>query len=558
MNNQLISLAERNIWTAIEDYKAHTYKTEVLDDISGSFVKRLAEDSVAAKADLRNLFSKSTTWDNDLQSIIINGNRTHDPNYGRVYSLAHDILFNVIENSDYSTKEIIYNAIRFFSDPTFDKQDKYIAAINSLAPKAYKPNKKKSRIFKALCDSLGVTDETAGSNFQKLYAQFADELSAKKINFKLYVSINPAHFLTMSNPKNDSRGDTLTSCHSLNSTEYTYNCGCTGYARDNVTFIVFSVADPDNPETLNNRKTTRQLFMYKPYNGLLLQSRLYNTSGGTYGAQEESKVYRDLIQREISDLEDAPNLWKTFTSFNNEHCELRAGEGFGGYTDWYYKDFDAKISIRSDHSNNYKSFTVGTYGLCISCAEEIDEGLYCDSCGTWETCECCNDRCNETWLVHNHNGYEIYICESCLENYACCPHCNEYYPIDDMIRVDDYNYVCQHCLENLYELCDCCDQYYLTEEMYDAIDQYGYDTRICESCRDDYYLCEECSRYVHENDAINAIDANGDKVTICSDCRNRLYQACDKCESIVHKDIIEGGLCPACHSHQENHSEVIA
>ena len=105
---------------------------------------------------------------------------------------------------------------------------------------------------------------------------------------------------------------------------------------------------------------------------------------------------------------------------------------------------------------------------------------------------------------------------------------------------------------------DCCDQYYLTEEMYDAIDQYGYDTRICESCRDDYYLCEECSRYVHENDAINAIDANGDKVTICSDCRNRLYQACDKCESIVHKDIIEGGLCPACHSHQENHSEVIA
>ena len=34
-----------------------------------------------AKADLRNLFCKAPTWDNDLQAIVINGNRTHDPNY---------------------------------------------------------------------------------------------------------------------------------------------------------------------------------------------------------------------------------------------------------------------------------------------------------------------------------------------------------------------------------------------------------------------------------------------------------------------------------------------
>ena len=97
-NKQLITLAERNIWQAIEDYKAHIYRTEILDDISGAFVNRLAEDSVMAKADLHNLFCKAPTWDNDLQAIVINGNRTHDPNYGRVYSLAHDILFNVIEN----------------------------------------------------------------------------------------------------------------------------------------------------------------------------------------------------------------------------------------------------------------------------------------------------------------------------------------------------------------------------------------------------------------------------------------------------------------------------
>ena len=55
--------------------------------------------------------------------------------------------------------------------------------------------------------------------------------------------------------------------------------------------------------------------MYKPGNGLLLQSRLYNTYGGTSGEQADSNLYRDLIQRELSDLEHAPNLWKTFLQF---------------------------------------------------------------------------------------------------------------------------------------------------------------------------------------------------------------------------------------------------
>ncbi len=82
-----------------------------------------------------------------------------------------------------------------------------------------------------------MADEAAGSEFQKLYAQFADELSARQIGFKLYVSINPVHFLTMSNPKADSRGCILTSCHSINSTDYQYNNGCSGYARDHVSFI---------------------------------------------------------------------------------------------------------------------------------------------------------------------------------------------------------------------------------------------------------------------------------------------------------------------------------
>ena len=129
-----------------------------------------------------------------------------------------------------------------------------------------------------------------------------------------------------------------------------------------------------------------------------------------------------------------------------------------------------------------------------------------------------------------------------------------------MTRIDDYHFVCQQCLEEHYELCDCCDDHYLTEEMYDAVDQYGYDTRICENCRDDYYLCDECNRYVHADDAIEATNSDGDKVYLCPECRNRDYQECDNCKGIFHEDLIEDDICPDCHAHQEeeNHSEVIA
>ena len=165
----------------------------------------------------------------------------------------------------------------------------------------------------------------------------------------------------MSNPKRDNRGSTLTSCHSFNVLDCDYNCGCSGYARDDVTFIVFTASDPDKPETLNNRKTTRQLFMYKPFNGLLLQSRLYNTYGGTCGAQTESKLYRDLVQRELSELEGVPNLWKTEKYCGNKHAiHIHCGNGFGGYADWPHPDFDAKISIRQDCADNFEIATTTT------------------------------------------------------------------------------------------------------------------------------------------------------------------------------------------------------
>ena len=176
----------------------------------------------------------------------------------------------------------------------------------------------------------------------------------------------------MSNPKHDERGDTLTSCHSFNSAEYRYNNGCSGCARDHYTFIVFTVVDPTKSETLNNRKNMRQIFCYKPGNGVLFQSRLYNDAGGTCREQSESKIYRDLVQREISALEEQPNLWRTFKYYGNTEINFSSGCGFGGYEDWEHEDFNAKVSIRADHKDNFREFEIGTWGLCISYGYETE------------------------------------------------------------------------------------------------------------------------------------------------------------------------------------------
>ena len=542
---EVISRAERNIRQALRDYGAHTSQTDVLDDVTDEFIYRLAADSSYAKQGLRKLFSKSPVWNEELDALVINGMRTHDPDYDRIHRLAMQILEKPFKSLDYDYNDIL-KAVCFFSNPDASERDRerYIEAIRKLAPKAYTPTKKPSRVFKSLCVALGVADETAGSEFQRLYAQFADELSAKQIGFKLFVSINPAHFITMSNPKCDSRGATLTSCHSFNSTEYDYNNGCTGYARDETSFIVFTVADPTDPETLNNRKTTRQVFAYRPGSGLLLQSRMYNTAGGVYGAAEDSKLYRDLVQREISMLEDVPNLWKTYSSIGDKADLVVAGDGFGGYQDWTYENFDGHISIRADcDEETVDPLDIGTCGLCVVCGEETSDGVYCEDCGKGYECDECGGHYRELCDVRDSRGNWIQVCERCRdEYYTYCDECEEYWPNDCTTEVDG-QYYCDDCLDECCERCDECDEWHRSDSMYDAYRE-GREVRICSDCRDEhYYGCDCCGDLHHMDDMRIVHRANGYEDYVCDDCADN-YDCCPHCDEFI--EIKDDGTCPNC------------
>ena len=553
---KVIAQSEENIRQALRDYAAHTSQTEVMDDVSDKFIKRLAKDNAYAKMELRELFSQSPVYDAKLDALVINGTRTHDPDQTRIERLAREILLSAVgktlDNGVVFDNTGLRSIAYFFSGNYSNEgeRNEYLAVIKSIAPKAYKEGRKPSRIFKQVCQALGVADETAGSRFQRLYAQFADELTTRKIGFKLFVSLNPAHFITMSNPKHDGRGNTLTSCHSFNSTEYEYNNGCTGYARDKWSFIVFTVDDPSVPETMNNRKTTRQIFAYKPGNGLLLQSRMYNTSGGVYGAAEDSKLYRDLVQREISALEDEPNLWKTRLCLDDDgyvynNC-ITVGIGFGGYRDWEYKDFDAHISIRDDHADDYEPLKIGTWGICVVCAEENKDGVYCSDCENGcsrETCDECGDSFDEDdlYTVRNSRGEEIQVCEDCRDRYYTqCDECGEWFPTDDMVRTANGDYVCQDCLSEYYTACDECGDYEKDDDMSYVINGHGEEVRVCESCRDRYYTkCDDCGEYHFDDDMTEAHRADGSTVQVCPGCLSEHFEECAGCGEFYEIDALE-------------------
>ncbi len=544
---KIISLAESNIRTALADYARHTCDTQVMDDVCEEFIRELAYDSAYAKADLRELFSKSPVWNEELQAIVINGTRTRNTDYERVYDLSTSILHPLYTKGKLSLREL-RRVTRLFWDQDIpeDVKTDSIDIINRIAPGAYAPGKKPSRVFKAICKATGIADETAGSEFQRLYAQLADELSARKLDFKLYVSINPAHFLTMSNPKGDERGCTLTSCHSLNSTEYQYNNGCTGYARDSVSFIVFTAADDNSPETLNNRKTTRQIFAYRPGSGLLMQSRMYNTSGGADGAIEESKLYRDLVQREISALENAVNLWTTKPSAEGEYQDLvEAGSGFGGYPDWTFRHMNGRISCRIDcDPATVEPLVVGTYGLCVACGCETSEGVYCEDCDNTETCDECGEGRCELYDVIDQWGDRVRVCDDCLDNhYTCCDICGEYHHTDNMRYVDGRD-VCNGCFEEYSEECEHCGERHLSGEMTEVHNENGDLIRVCEDCRKrDYSTCDDCGEYYPDECFEYVYNKYGSRIWVCEDCIEK-YTECPDCGE--HVAVCNDGTCPHC------------
>lgn len=519
---------QRQIKEALTAYTSHAEDGNDLEAIatpSDYFLKRLAKDATENKSSLRSMMRKSPAWDEALDAWVINGNRTHEPDFEAIDEWLDELFRPVLYDGKGTIGSDDWWAFITCLRNDFDNDDsnykkEIIKILNDIDKGIYAKGKRKARIVRSMLIHYGLWDESAHSECQRLFALIADELVAKRINYKLYVSINPAHMITMSNPKFDDRGPMLVSCHSLNS-KYSYKSGCVGYARDNISFIAFTVKDDEDMDNLYTRKTSRQMFFYKPESGILLQSRMYKavgSKGGEYGGingyDELSTEYRHLIQKEIAFCEGVPNLWEKPRDYNYSTSDLDirflTAHGFGGYEDWECLEYCPILSIRKDWNGDFERFTIGNYGLCFGCGVEIKEGILCPECNDITLCDDCDSyfHSSELTLVHDTTGYSRDVCNECRdEYYRFCKECNEWHCIGNVTQVENCDeYVCHECLERYYSKCGDCGNYYRDGELTNAIDKNGHSIDICENCRDNnYHWVVDMDGYV-SNDFVEKSD----------------------------------------------------
>jgi hypothetical protein len=125
-----------------------------------------------------------------------------------------------------------------------------------------------------------------------------------------------------------------------------------------------------------------------------------------------------------------------------------------------------------------------------------------------------------------------------------CALCGKQHYNDDLTRarcalgeVD----VCPDCLEELFEECGGCGEYFLKGSLT------NYD--LCDSCFDKrYFVCAHCGRTVDRREA-NACDGN----LYCNDCYDILFAQCERCGRVIDRDFAyhdehsDETLCESCY-----------
>ena len=547
-NSAKVNALRAQIREAIDEYLSHTSDPDGMERISDEFIHNLASESVYGdKAELRDMLRRHPQWDEELDAVVVTAKVDVAPNMRVVGDSLNEIIIPAMRAADYEQSRLIVSAAKWFYAADDDAgKALYLKALESVAPHAYHAGCKVSKILRKFLQAIGAWDDTAQSNCQRLYAKIADEF-APAPDFTLYISVNPAHFLTSSNPHSDKRGEMMVSCHSLNS-GCGYRAGTSGYARDGVSLIVFS-AKKGERDSLNTRKTLRQLFFYKPDNGILVQSRLYKTNarnndpyGGTSGEQPESKVIRATVEGVIAQCEGAVNLWKSQPYCdNNIHFQMDIADGFAGYPDWIYSSYAARIAVRKDKTDDWETFTVGAPSLCWECGEENhSEDVFCEDCVHSSYCDECENECSDDSLTRVYrNGQEYFVCEACLSSYyAYCEDCDEYHYIDEITYIESLDkYVCDDCLNQSYTRCEVCGEYFYDEDTQRAVDEHGDAIYICENCRDngDFVECAECGDICHV-DYMHTAYRDGEEVEVCDACASGQYEECDDCGLLVYCD----------------------
>lgn len=222
---------------------------------------------------------------------------------------------------------------------------------------------KTSRAFNKVCAHYGIDKAT---NYDKLFAQYADMVSGNCRKLQFVISLNPLDYLTMS------LGNSWHSCHSINAIGNNgYGSGacsgCVSYMLDKCSIITYVVDNTDQEMHLKG-KIYRQMFHYN--NNLFVQSRLYPQ--GNDGATNLYDKFRCFMYDEFTELLNLDkNEWEN--KVGNNVVRDWINHNGNHYPDTNYNR-SVGIFYAKEQKDKIASFTVGSSSYCFYCGEKQDPG----------------------------------------------------------------------------------------------------------------------------------------------------------------------------------------
>lgn len=399
------------------------------------------------KAGLIELLRKHPSWSEDTLSVIFDVSATRDIIPYDVRIKRNNLIQLSLESLPEDRKHAYENSLHLLAGTYAQYLPVGFDAdyLDSLSGVKCAPGQKTSRVINKVCQQFGVT---ANKEYNSRFAELADALNPIDILRVASLSVHPCDYLEMSNVNNS-----WSSCHNLD--EGCYRAGTLSYLLDK-TSMIFSTVERDwIPPLYEVPKVTREVFCYAE--GVLLQSRLYPD----YTDVRTAGVYRNLVQAAIAQCTGAPNLWTLKTDIDTVRQYVDTCPGSSHYQDYIYPDYNPTLSLLKSVDTSGHSITVGEEARCISCYSLVDDDdtLWCSYCADGCTCAECGRA------VSSENacrvGDDIY-CEDCV---SYCEQCNEYL-FEELIVVYSARgstiYMCQSCYDEYANVCDECDDSYLS------------------------------------------------------------------------------------------------
>ena len=488
------------------------YETKHGDDYNTDSIELVINKCLYAKQTLYDLFKKSKFWNNEQMSLsfVHEFQTTYDTNtfdYVKIWMKRHEawkyesVQISVQKHYLGDSNVNVVDADNIRSDDIYDLResnkhfDKFLCvldstpcdrflseetakAINEYVPelKAHKGEK----TVKFLCrvahwyklDNIkdihtitahdGDREKDFGWNYQKV--RLGEALAPKTYKQRVYISINPLDFWSMS------IGHKWTSCYSidcsnlLGNSQYEYqgcySAGTTAYALDGTSVIMYTLpADYNGDTPWQEQKLRRCVFNIiddGTYNKFTMGVLYPDGRAGGCNDGEASlvKQWRNIMQKVVADCLGVKNQW-TY-SYNNVSAEAE-----NDYDDGYIDIFHDGRYINTSYlgvkgtPHNAARIHIGECPICISCGREFetDEGpdnVMCEECRNgydYEICARCGDR-----IDTEHDSYiycednDSYYCDvECASNDGVeyCSDDGEYHDRNNWVYCD-YSTCCLH------------------------------------------------------------------------------------------------------------------